>query len=126
MSLMMVLYYCDMLFELYPSSLCFLTTTFQPMEASSINWTQQSRFHLMTREELSLEKLWLKNIRTMDKVQITDRSNTVSIFRAEMLKMETVCFSESLVSTYESTQHHNPEEQYRHPEHCENLKSHMI
>jgi hypothetical protein len=29
----------------------------------------------MTREEPSLEMLWLKNIRTMDKVQITDRSN---------------------------------------------------
>jgi hypothetical protein len=29
----------------------------------------------MTREEPSLETLWLKNTRTMDKVQITDRSN---------------------------------------------------
>jgi hypothetical protein len=28
----------------------------------------------MTREEPSLETLWLENIRTMDKVQITDRS----------------------------------------------------
>jgi hypothetical protein len=30
----------------------------------------------MMREEPSLETLWLKNTRTMDKVQITDRSNT--------------------------------------------------
>jgi hypothetical protein len=27
----MVLYYCDLLFGLYPSSLCFATTTFQGM-----------------------------------------------------------------------------------------------
>jgi hypothetical protein len=44
------------------------------IEASSIDRTQQSRFHLMTTEEPSLETLWLKNIRTMDKVQITDPS----------------------------------------------------
>jgi hypothetical protein len=43
--------------------------------ASSIDRTQQSRFHQMMREEPSLETLWLKNIRMMDKVQITDRSN---------------------------------------------------
>jgi hypothetical protein len=30
----------------------------------------------MTREEPSLETLWLQNIETMDKVQSTDRSNT--------------------------------------------------
>jgi hypothetical protein len=28
--------------------------------------------------------------------------------------METECFSEMLVSTHESTQHHNPEEHHRH------------
>jgi hypothetical protein len=75
MSLTTVLYYCDLLFGLYPSSLCFLTT----IEASLIDQIQQSRFHLMTREELSLETLWLKNIRTMDEVQITDRSNRILV-----------------------------------------------
>jgi hypothetical protein len=30
------------------------------------------------------------------------------------LKMETVCFSETLVSTYKSTRRYNPEEQHRH------------
>jgi hypothetical protein len=58
-----------------------------PIEASSIDWTQQSRFHLMMREEPSLETLWLQNIRTMDKVQITDRSNTApssKTFRDEL------------------------------------------
>jgi hypothetical protein len=29
------------------------------------------------------------------------------------LKMEGVCYSETLVSTYESTRRHNPEEQHR-------------
>jgi hypothetical protein len=60
----MVLYYCNLLFGLYPQ-----------IETSSIYRTQQSRFHLMTREEPSLETLWLQNIRTMGKVQVTDRSN---------------------------------------------------
>jgi hypothetical protein len=99
MSLKMVLYYWDLLFGLYPTSLCILTTTltvthsqifaqmecmasvlgtqYPPIEASSIDRTQQSRFHLMTREEPSLETLWLKNIRTMDKVQIIDRCKTI-------------------------------------------------
>jgi hypothetical protein len=36
------------------------------------------------------------------------------------VKMETVCFSDALVSTYESTRRHNPEEVHRR----ENLKSH--
>jgi hypothetical protein len=47
------------------------------IEASSIDWAQQSRFHLMTREKPSLETLWFQNITTMDKVLIIDRSNTV-------------------------------------------------
>jgi hypothetical protein len=70
-------------FGLYPSPLCFLnhnvsrdgpslvfaqleymtsvlSTQWPPIEASSISWTQQSRFHLRTREEPSLEMLWFK------------------------------------------------------------------
>jgi hypothetical protein len=54
-----------------------LSTQCPPIEASSIDQTQQSRFHQITREDRSLETLWLKNIRTMDKVQITDRSNVI-------------------------------------------------
>jgi hypothetical protein len=34
-------------------------------------------------------------------------------------------FSKMLVSTYESTQRQNPEEQQRHLHHHENLKSHI-
>jgi hypothetical protein len=41
------------------------------------------------------------------------------------LKMEAVCFSETLVSTYESMQHHNSEE-HHHPHHHENLKYHRL
>jgi hypothetical protein len=43
-------------------------------EASSIDRTQQSRFHLRMREEPSLEMLWFKKKRAMDKVQKTDPS----------------------------------------------------
>jgi hypothetical protein len=50
MSLTMVLYYWDLFFGLHPS----------PIEASSIDRTQKSRFHLMTREEPSLEMLWFE------------------------------------------------------------------
>jgi hypothetical protein len=43
----------------------------------------------MTREEPSLEMLWLKNIETMEKVQKIDHSNTApasKIFRHELTK----------------------------------------
>jgi hypothetical protein len=39
--------------------------------------------------------------------------------------MESVCFSETLASTDDSTQRQNPEEHHHHP-HCrENLRSHI-
>jgi hypothetical protein len=41
------------------------------------------------------------------------------------LKKETLCLSETLVSTYRSTRCHNPEEQHRHPHRREDLKSHI-
>jgi hypothetical protein len=44
---------------------------------------------------------------------------------ASSLKMETVRISETLVSTYESTRRHTPEEQ-RHLHRREILKSHLI
>jgi hypothetical protein len=59
-----------------------------------------------------------------------DISVTVLFFRVLMprrlrgLKMETVCFSKMLVSAYESTRRHNPE-QHCHPHCCENSKSHI-
>jgi hypothetical protein len=49
----------------------------------------------MTREEPSLETLWLKNIKSMDKIQIIDRSNTApssKTFRDGMT-LGTVCYS---------------------------------
>jgi hypothetical protein len=47
------------------------------------------------------------------------------LVRLKILKMETICFSESLVSIYESTRRHNPE-QHRHLHRRENLRSHML
>jgi hypothetical protein len=43
--------------------------------------------------------------------------------KTSALKVEIVCISETLASTYESTQLQNPEEQYHHPHRRENLKS---
>jgi hypothetical protein len=40
--------------------------------------------------------------------------------------METVYFSETSVSAYQSTQHHNPEEQYWRLHRREKLKSHYF
>jgi hypothetical protein len=40
--------------------------------------------------------------------------------------METVWFSEMLVSTYESARRHNPEDQHRHSHRRENLRSHQL
>jgi hypothetical protein len=47
------------------------------------------------------------------------------IFRAEdvALKMETICVSETLASTYESTWRQNPKQERRHPHRRENLKT---
>jgi hypothetical protein len=36
------------------------------------------------------------------------------IIQIEELKTQIVCLSETLVSTYDTTWHHNPEDQYRH------------
>jgi hypothetical protein len=47
----------------------------------------------------------------------------VSTYESSALKMEAKCFSETVVYTYESTRRHNPE-QHRHPHGRENLKSH--
>jgi hypothetical protein len=61
--------------------------------------------------------------------------HTVSIFTPEdgdkmfpssTLKMETVCISEMLTSTNESTQRQNPEEQHHHPHRRGNLKPHNL
>jgi hypothetical protein len=45
----------------------------------------------------------------------------VLLLVCDTLKMETTCFSETLVSTYESTRRHNPEQQHRNPHRHENL-----
>jgi hypothetical protein len=47
------------------------------------------------------------------------------IHQSSSLKKGTVCFSETCVSTYESTWRQNPE-QHRHPHQRENLKSRII
>jgi hypothetical protein len=41
------------------------------------------------------------------------------------LKMEAVCSSETMISTYKSTRRHNPEEQHRHLHRRENLISYL-
>jgi hypothetical protein len=51
----------------------------------------------------------------------------IYIFRrhpSSALKMETVCSSETLVSTFKSTRRNNPEDQHHHLHRSENLKSH--
>jgi hypothetical protein len=45
-----------------------------------------------------------------------------AVWRASALKMEVVCSSETLVSTYKSTRRYNPEDQSRYLRR-ENLKS---
>jgi hypothetical protein len=80
MSLTMVLYYWDLLFGLYPSSLCFFKPQHfkgQLIEASVIDRTQQSSFHLRTREEPSLEMLWFKKHK--DDGQVPDPSKQTHV-----------------------------------------------
>jgi hypothetical protein len=40
--------------------------------------------------------------------------------------METICFSETLASTYESIGRHNPKERHRHLHRRESLKSQTV
>jgi hypothetical protein len=42
------------------------------------------------------------------------------------MTMETACFVETLVTTYESIRRHNPQDQHGYLHRCENLKSHRI
>jgi hypothetical protein len=42
------------------------------------------------------------------------------------LKMQTVCFSETLVSTYDSTQRFDPDEQHREVGHFISKRLHML
>jgi hypothetical protein len=46
--------------------------------------------------------------------------------RSSALKMEAVCSSETLVSTYKSTRRYYPEDQHRHLHRSENLKPKYI
>jgi hypothetical protein len=48
-------------------------------EPTLLGPVDRASLYRWTREEPSLETLWLKNIRTMDKVQITDPSTNVII-----------------------------------------------
>jgi hypothetical protein len=41
-------------------------------------------------------------------------------------KMEAVCSSKTLISTYKSTRRYNPEDQHRHPHRRENVISHTL
>lgn len=51
------------------------------------------------------------------------KQHNAFIFMAEFLRIETVCFSESLVSTNKYTRCYNPEEQHQHFYCSENRKS---
>jgi hypothetical protein len=84
---MVLYYYCYLLFRLYPFVLMFCNHNVSRDGSSlvirwnllclvrSIELAYIGRLHLMTREEPSLETLWLQNIGTMDKVQLIDRSS---------------------------------------------------
>jgi hypothetical protein len=54
----------------------------------------------------------------------TERPIIVLIHKA--LKMEKVCFSETYVSTYESTRRQNSEHHHHHPRRRENPKSRKV
>jgi hypothetical protein len=53
----------------------------------------------------------LQNVGICLKVAKTFRRTLMSL--PSTLKMETVCFSTTLVSTYKSIRHYNPEDQHR-------------
>jgi hypothetical protein len=73
--------------------------------------------------------LFLRNVSIYQRVYTASQPRK-TIFRSNILSpssglnMETICFSE--ISTYESTRHHNPEEQHRHLQRRKKLKFHNV
>jgi hypothetical protein len=63
----------------------------------------------MTREEPSLETFWLKNIKTMDKVQITDRSHLTLVKECNQVhrKYRIIHLNGSWVTDFASSQMHH-------------------
>jgi hypothetical protein len=49
--------------------------------------------------------------------------DSVDVGLKSALKMETVCFSNTLVFSYKSTKHYNPEDQQQHLHQRENFRS---
>jgi hypothetical protein len=77
MFLTMVLYYCDLFFVLYPSSLCFVITTFRGMalpsssgepdllspidRANLYRWTDRGKSHPSKRCDCKTYRRWIKS-----------------------------------------------------------------
>jgi hypothetical protein len=55
----------------------------------------------------------MKILKPFVEIFVTYKNVTCEV-ATSALKMETVCFSETLVSIYESTRRNNPEQQHRH------------
>jgi hypothetical protein len=68
-----------------------------------LTWTEIVRFEFLTAVKMLMLLLWV----------VTPCGLVGRYQRPEVLKLETVCFSETLVSTDESARRHNLEEQYR-------------
>jgi hypothetical protein len=61
---------------------------------------------------------------TIIDVGLLDSNADINVLGDTNLKIEAVCLSETLASTYKSTRRHSPEDQHRHLHRRENLKSH--
>jgi hypothetical protein len=86
----------------------FMRTPYWPRQSLPLSSTMLGQFSSSLLLLLTLYELPLPNTHT------------------SAMKMETVCFSETLTSTYGSTWHHNPGEQHRNLCRHENLKSFLL
>jgi hypothetical protein len=82
-----------------------------------VNFYQTTRRY--NPEDSHLHTRRRENLKSYIKYKLID----VVLLGVSGLKMETVCFSETLVSTYESASRHDPE--HRLPQRRKNLKSHI-
>jgi hypothetical protein len=104
---------------------------------SNINWSESTHFFFtstwLLREKgcivLGYIGLWKQSVISVVDIVLLDFDDVWTCryqrFRetspSSALKMETVCFSKTLISAYESTWRHDPEEQYRYLHRRENL-----
>jgi hypothetical protein len=85
-------------------------------------WFNRKCHSLKLEATHSHMKLLLRNYNTKLIRTVSHSKVFFSVGNAAIFSPEDVCFSETLIPTYESTRHQNPEGQHRHLYHRQNVR----